>query len=424
VTTTWIPDATFWTDQFSTRTSGHTAPELFKAIVPSTAVTSGDVLNGVHALRQAKLANTTTTAKVRVYVGEDRRDDLVEPVMTAKTWPENNGFVAGIQNLVGAERFSLVVNNLETTSEHLATGLGKLLAAVFDGWGVPIGGAEQVAFIGNYSGTAFGVHEGFEDAFLVHLGPGVKNFYCWAPEVYIKYTGTTEPLFGNYKWLLEHGQLFVMEPGDVLFLPRRVYHVGRQNEFSISVALPMYTYPDARLLRFAVMPEILDAILGEEQAMLTPSPMHNQDAGWKPAAARLAPAVREALHKAADGLDDLVAAAIARRWNATLSNGGWEVVEADLARDAAVAALDDAHITPGVTVRLRPPYQLCVDEFAGVHLRGAAVDTSTGPIPPALADQLNAGETVTVSDHDAGLATIRALAATGGLTVMPAVPAK
>lgn len=84
-----------------------------------------------------------------------------------------------MRDLVDADRFSLVINNLETVSPALAAGLGTFPGSLIDGWGLPLGGAGQVAIAGNYAGTAFGVHEGYEDAFLTHFGPNAKNFYRW-----------------------------------------------------------------------------------------------------------------------------------------------------------------------------------------------------------------------------------------------------
>ena len=186
-----------------------------------------------------------------------------------------------MQDLVGAERFSLVINNLETVSPALAAGLGTFLRSLIDGWGLPLGGAEQVAFAGNYSGTAFGIHEGYEDAFLVHLGPNAKNFYCWSAELYEKLTGGKEPTYGDYQALLEHGEHFLLEPGDALFLPRRVFHVGTQDTFSVSVAMPLYTYPYAQILQSRIIPDVLASLAGNgpDDPLNEPSEMADAAAG-------------------------------------------------------------------------------------------------------------------------------------------------
>lgn len=170
----WPPSAEFWSSEFPARTDGAVAPYLFKGLVPADRLGPDDVLDGLRRLRRAATQGELASARTRVYVGEQRRDEVADTVLSSP-WSDEE-FVAWMQDLTGADRFSLVINNLETTSPKLAAVLGELIGSAHAGWGVPIGGSEQVAFAGNYAGTAFGVHEGYEDAFLVHLGPGIKHF--------------------------------------------------------------------------------------------------------------------------------------------------------------------------------------------------------------------------------------------------------
>ncbi|WP_030253014.1 JmjC domain-containing protein [Streptomyces violens] len=416
----WPPDRDFWTEEFPAKTTGRTAPHLFKGIVPSTAASPDGVLEGFAAIRNAHASGTEIKAKARVYVGEERRDDLLPEVLSAAAWPDD-GFVPWMQSLAGADRFSLVINNLETVSPPLAAGLGTFLASLLDGWGVPLGGAEQVAFAGNYAGTAFGVHEGYEDAFLIHLGPNAKNFYTWPGDEYEKLTGGKAPLYGDYRWLLEHGEHFVLEPGDALFLPRRVFHVGTQDQFSVSVAVPLYTYPDAGILRQAVLPELLDSLLadrGPDDELSQPSPMAPEVAGGGPVAQRLFQLARTTLHVAAERAEEAVERHVQRRWDTVLSNGGWELAEGDLSRSVAAAAFDAREVKPGATVSLIAPYRLRVsgDE---VFLRGFEVDVDASALEPELVSTLNAGTSIRLPDDEATLAAVRALGATGGLHVNP-----
>jgi hypothetical protein len=412
----WPPGRSFWTDEFPAHTNDRTAPYLFKGIVPVTAANTDAVLDGFAAIRRAHAAGTEISAHARVYVGEDRRDDLLSTVLAAPGWPEG-GFVAWMQNLAGAERFSLVINNLETVSPSLAAGLGAFLASLFDGWGVPMGGAELVAFAGNYSGTAFGVHEGYEDAFLTHYGPGVKHFYTWSNEDYRKLTAGSDPLYGDYRWLLEHGEHFVLEPGDALFLPRRVFHVGRQDEFSVSVAVPLYTYPEAAVLRQAVIPGLIESLLagGPDTELGTPSPMAALDAGTAPVAERMARLAAQTLAAAAQQADTAVTKHIRQRWHTVLSNGGWEMVAADLARSQAAAAFTPEHVTPGAQVAVTAPYRMLVTSEQA-FLRGFEVAIDPAVLTPELVAALNTGPTTLPDDHQV-LAAVRALGATGGLTV-------
>ncbi|CUU60918.1 Cupin superfamily protein [Parafrankia irregularis] len=411
-------DRSFWTDEFLSRTSVGTAPFLFKNVIPAAAARPDDVLAGFAAIRRTHVAGTDIAAHARVYVGEDRRDDLLPGVLSAPGWDEG-GFVQWLQTLTVAERFSLVINNLETVSPRLAAGLGAFLASLLDGWGVPLGGAELVAFVGNYAGTAFGVHEGFEDAFLVHLGPNPKNFYTWSAEAFEKLTGSKNPLYGDYSWLLEHGEHFVLEAGDILFLPRRVFHVGTQDEFSVSVAVPLYTYPDAGLLREVLFPELFASLLadrGPDHELSHPSPMAALAAGSGPVAQRLTDLARPTLATALEGLAAAVEQHASQRWNTILSNGGWELVDGDLARSEAAAAFNVEEVVPGASVSVIEPYRMLVSGQR-IFLRGYEIAIDASVLPPKVAADLSAGTSITLPEDENVLAAIRALGATGGLHV-------
>lgn len=417
-TYTWPLGQDFWTGEFPAQTTARTTPYLFKGIIPETAASPDDVLAGFAAIRRAHTADHEVKAKARVYVGEDRRDDLLPAMLTAPAWDETD-FVPWMQDLAGAERFSLVINNLETASPALAAGLGTFLRTLVDGWGLPLGGAEQVAFVGNYAGTAFGVHEGYEDAFLVHLGPNPKNFYTWPADEYENLTGGKDPLYGDYQWLLAHGEHFLLEPGDALFLPRRVFHVGTQDQFSVSVAMPLYTYPDAAILREHIIPAALAPFLsdsGPDDPLSKPSPMVDRSAGSAPVAERLAALGSNILLAAADHVTDEAKRHIHQRWHSILSNGGWELSEKDLAQQEAAAAFDPQLVQPGSVVSLIAPYQLLVTEQS-IFLRGFEIALDDAALSPERIAALNAGTSITVPEDDNVQAAIRTLGATGGLHI-------
>ncbi|MEU1813441.1 JmjC domain-containing protein [Micromonospora aurantiaca (nom. illeg.)] len=418
----WPPDRSFWIEEFPARTNNRTTPYLFKGIIPATAADADAVLDGFSAIRRAHAEETPISAHARVYVGEHRRDDLLGAVLTAPD-RAGGGFVEWMQELVGADRFSLVINNLETVSPKLAAGLGTFLASLMSGWGVPMGGAELVAFAGNYSGTAFGVHEGYEDAFLTHYGPGSKHFYTWSGEDYRKLTGGDQPLYGDYQWLLEHGEHWILEPGDALFLPRRVFHVGRQDEFSVSVAVPVYTYPDAAILSKAVLPELLETLLAgdPDSALGQPSPMAALDAGHTPAVHRLADLADQALTGAARQAGAVIEQHMRQRWNTILSNGGWEMVTDDLARTQAATAFAAGHVGEGAEVAVIEPYRLIAAE-GKAFLRGYEVSVDATVLTAELVAAVNSGP-ITLPDDQDLLRSVRALGTTGGLavTARPAV---
>src|SRR5438093_1151852 len=106
-TALWPPPQQFWHSEFQAKTEGSTRPTVFKRLLPPGLLTAADVLQTVPRLQQAHADGEVTAAKVRVYVGEDRRDDLVRNVLEAP-WDPNDDFLAWMQKVVGAERFSLV----------------------------------------------------------------------------------------------------------------------------------------------------------------------------------------------------------------------------------------------------------------------------------------------------------------------------
>ncbi|MGW5245650.1 JmjC domain-containing protein [Streptomyces sp. NPDC004129] len=424
----WPPDQAFWASTFPDHTTGRTTPFLFKGIIPATAAGPDDVLAGFEAIRGAHAAGTGFKAHARVYVGEERREDLLPQALTAPSWDGGvDAFVPWMQDLAAAERFSLVINNLETVSPALAAGLGTFLKSVIDGWGLPLGGAEQVAFAGNYSGTAFGIHEGYEDAFLVHLGPNAKNFYCWPAEQYEKLTGGKQPTYGDYRALLEEAEHFLLEPGDALFLPRRVFHVGTQDTFSVSVAVPLYTYPYAQILQSRIIPDVLAELAGDgpDDPLNEPSAMADVVAGPGSVADRLAGVGRELLHFAADRVRGAAREHAEQRWATLLSNGGWELVEDDLARQEAADAFDPQQVAPGAEITLIAPYQVTIlnsgDDTQHVLLRGhqTGIALDVAALDQDTVTALNDGAAITLPDSPELLAAVRALGATGGLHLTP-----
>ncbi|MGW4325972.1 JmjC domain-containing protein [Nocardia sp. NPDC004573] len=417
---TWPPSPEFWSTRFPAKTDGAAAPYLFKGIVPADRLGPDDVLDGLRRLRRAAAHGEPTSARTRVYVGEERRDEVIDTVLSAP-WSDED-FVAWMQNLTGAARFSLVINNLETTSPKLAAVLGELIGSAHAGWGVPIGGSEQVAFAGNYAGTAFGVHEGYEDAFLVHLGPGIKHFYTWSGELYRELTGGDTPTFGDYTALLERGERHDLEPGDVLFLPRRVFHVGVQDDFSISVAVPLYTYSDTRMLALSILPAVLESAV-VSVAEETPSPMHSVTAGPGPVAAALTSAAADMLTTVSEQLETKVGELISARWRTLLSNGGWEAAEHDLAREDAAREAAAALAADGTHLRVASPYTLHADPdidehlHIGVTVRGLVLRVPESPAWGTALASLADGHTVRITDELGG-DTLALLLETGGIQVL------
>ncbi|MDW9570213.1 hypothetical protein GOA98_24580 [Sinorhizobium meliloti] len=314
----WPPAKEFWIDEFPAATEHGVKPYLFKAILPEQ-LQGENLLTNTLRDGSLKAACESGSAKARVYIEEDRREDLLDRVVSGQIEAKET-LEAYIRRITGEERFGFVVNNLERVSAPLAEQLGLFLASMFEVRGMPLGGVEQVSFAGNYSSTAFGIHEGFEHAFLCHFGPGTKLFYCWSQATYLQLNnGSRAPTFGDFTDWLQYGELFIMEPGDILYLPARVYHVGRQSEFSLSVALPLYTYPTPRFLSKVILASLIAEVPFDQEGM---SDLISPDriGVLHDVIAREAHDLFE--HWGSTGIGNLLQQYVLK----LMSNGGWEII--------------------------------------------------------------------------------------------------
>jgi hypothetical protein len=376
-------------------------------------------MGGIRRLKSARRSGELFDARVRVYLGEERRPELSEQALDSD-WPLNEDLASWMRRTSGAQRFSLIVNNAETTHPDLASTLGSLLQSLFSSIGIPIGGAEQVAFIGNYSGTAFGVHEGFEDALLVHLGPGTKDFYCWPRSIIEEHTGSTEPLFGDYEWLFDSGERFVLEPGDILFLPRLVFHVGRQHDFSTSIAVPLYTFPVARLAARAVIPNLLAQL--SEDSYEEPSELYDQATGPDSLTRALLLASQDLIRQlVVNDFESRLREEVDSRWLALLSNGGWEIVLNDIGRSDAARTAQYKLVAGPIRLRIPEPYCLRI-RYADktpkeVFIRGARIPLASNGDTAALAEDLQDHGEALVTMNPINTSFVEELLSSGGVVL-------
>lgn len=234
----WPPGRDFWAD-FALRTRDGKHPYLFKGLLPTdfpAATELDDVLRELTQLEPER-------RRFRIYLDAERRNDLAEKVLGQ---PFSPGQVfPQILERASAERVGFMINDLQDVNARFKASIGALLESMYAHRGFPHGGVEQILFAGNYAGTAFGAHRGFEHAFLIHLGPGIKEFHLWSQDEFEALTGALDDV-ADYQHLLPHAHTVRMEPGDVLYLPALWFHIGTQSEYSVSVAVGLYDYPAAR----------------------------------------------------------------------------------------------------------------------------------------------------------------------------------
>src|SRR5690606_7718687 len=176
--TTWPPDAAFWA-RFDGLTDGGRRPQLFRGLLPPQF--PGPV--ELDAALRREHDEPEERRRMRLYVGAELRPDLARQFHEAPLPPDEPPFAA-MQRITGAERIGLVINELQIWSEALMRATGTLLESMYAARGMPPGGVELVLFGGNYAGTAFGAHRGYEHAFLLHLGPNPKQFHLWSEALY------------------------------------------------------------------------------------------------------------------------------------------------------------------------------------------------------------------------------------------------
>lgn len=418
----WPPSSSFWETDFVSYTDNGKKPYLFKAILPAELCNPDEV---AAAFRRLQSSSTSwledTGVRARVYVEEQREDDLALRALGSE-FESDETLLSFMQRITGAERFSLVLNNFERASPLLAGGLGEFIQSMFRVRGVPIGGCEQVLFAGNYSGTAFGVHEGFEHAFLCHLGPGVKDFYCWPRETYLEMThGSRAPTFGDYQWMLPRGQKFEMEPGDVLYLPALVYHVGRQTDFSTAIAIPLYTYPYQRFIARVLLPGLSASVPFDEEGMSEHVLYEN---GARVVDQKLSDLALNLLFKWRDR--DL-SRLLQYRWHRLTSNGCWEIPEKYTFAPFEECGLKQSlNIVQGSVLRVIKPYKICSERGLDcapselrVFLRSTSVVVPYQENLPKLFDELNAGKEIVLNSTDNLVLAFRCISQTAGLALIP-----
>lgn len=133
------------------------------------------------------------------------------------------------------DEICMIMNNAEAFEDEIAVTMGRLFRPVLENIGIPMNGTHSTSIFGNYSYTPLGIHTDEEGSFVInlHLGPAVKRMYTWEWDEFLALGGRTNDT--NVEKYLSHATEYIINPGDVFFMPWNKFHVGYNEGFSLSM---------------------------------------------------------------------------------------------------------------------------------------------------------------------------------------------
>lgn len=274
-----------------------------------------------------------TPLRWRCFVDSERAsiDDLVARAVVDR---RGSPVETVIRDLCAGRAVTYIVDGVHDLSEPVARQIGTFLEPILDRRGPPTGGVTLVLFGGCYPATPFGPHHDDEDAFLFHIGPGVKRVSLW-------------PDAAHHRPIEEPPDLTAeLRPGDVLYLPRQCGHVAEQREPGHSIGAAMCSLDGEAVV------EMLSRRVAADTADREPRPAD----GLAP---RSADEFVAALSSARRGRDDRIGEAAVAYWCRLASNAG--LSERGIHAGAPIpdsVAIDGATIGPATTVRALAPFRV------------------------------------------------------------------
>jgi hypothetical protein len=150
-----------------------------------------------------------------------------------------------LSRLFDKKGFGIIVNAADRWSESLSRKVAKIFTPLTHIWGVPNTSIETTLFIGNYGYTPFGIHidDPYTTVFHFHIGPCAKRMTLFDRKLFHKLNGPEERCY-EPEGIINNGQSFDIDPGDIFMLPPHYYHVGFTKNFSIGIAVAVSRLPN------------------------------------------------------------------------------------------------------------------------------------------------------------------------------------
>lgn len=328
----------------------------------------------------------------RIYV-EGRQYSLDEMWKMFDHMPlEGESLEAWAGRVFDGKRFGIIINTAEKFEPNLSANIAKKLVPLFNRVGVPRNGVNYTIFIGNYDRTPLGIHQDTrgESVMHFHLGPARKKMYLWSDSCYREMlaAGLSRDEPENMK---SHAEIYDFGPGDVFFMPQGMWHIGEQEGLSVGLTVWQYNHTNSHIAAS------LHKFVGSQFFC-------KSDSRIAADASKL---------DSADGLTDIlernpipveyqsltyeqILREMYIQWRHVLkSNAGYRGIHS--------VRTDNCQLVRGDIVQQVKPFELLVRAFPKynrlqLYVRGHKLEFRFFSSVKKLADQLNTGERIAVSD--------------------------
>lgn len=172
---------------------------------------------------------------------------------------ESENLIAWLQRAYRSRKFAIFLNNCESLDNSLSSKVASYVYPLLNRIGIPSCGLCIDVIIGNYGYTPFGIHVDTvgESIINFHLGPAEKIMYTWDSHEYVfAHHGTQNNQ--NIAPLIPFAKKFVINQGDIFFMPWNNYHVGYSSQISISLCVTLQSH-----LRDSLVSRVFDYMLAD-----------------------------------------------------------------------------------------------------------------------------------------------------------------
>jgi hypothetical protein len=155
---------------------------------------------------------------------------------------ENENLKEWANRTFGGKKFGMIINEGERFNLELSKSIALKLSPLLEKIGMPTEGIIFTLFIGNYDKTPLGIHKDLPGKSVIHfhLGPSPKTMYTWETEEYLNLAGEQKHNNQDVQKYTPFANKFVINEGDLYFMPEDLYHVGTQDDLSIAIACWCY----------------------------------------------------------------------------------------------------------------------------------------------------------------------------------------